>query len=291
MSETLSNTIPKTKISTNPNTDTIHKPVRFLLLGRSGSGKSSIAVNPVISYTTRPQRNLNDTDHYFIKPSQVNDYPHKIAYTKIGAYEYFATREELNHSLCYIIDYNGLQTLYAPEYEWISVYIHVDPNTQISRLTKRGDTIKIIKSRLNAENDQFTRLEQNQDFDYILDNSELLEDAQEQFFRIIQFESNYPTNQERYYFQRKYFQYLGPGTLTESQKHWGYAYRTFSGGFATLVAQKTGEYWYKIISPENALSKQVSEAEYHQLISQYNQTATPILITDLWNGQKGISAS
>lgn len=265
------------------------KPIRFLILGRSGSGKSSIAINPVISYTTRPQRDKNDNDHYFIKPSQINDYPDKIAYTQIGQYVYFATRQELSRALCYIIDYEGLNTLSAPEFEFISVYIAVSPQKQIEHLQNRGDSPEVIRKRLQAENRQFTELEQTQNWDYCIQNNTGPESAQEQLRQIIRFESEYPTNQERYYFRRKYFHDTDPATLKESQTRWGYAFRTFSGGFVTLVHQRTGTYQYKIISPENPMIKQITESEYYTLINQYSQTATPILITDLWNGQKGES--
>lgn len=277
----------ETPIVDRPRSSETRKPVRFLILGRSGSGKSSLAVNPVISYTTRPQRGPEDTDHYFIRPDQVANYPHKIAYTKIGSYEYFATQEELNRSLCYIIDYDGLRSLQAPQYEWISVYVSVSPKIQLERLRSRGDSTSAIKRRLEAEDSQFRTLERLEAWDYRIDNNHSLDDAQEQLFRIIQFEGDYPTNQERYYFQRKYFQYSGPNSLQDCQTRWGYAYRTFSGGFVTLVPQKTGTYHYKIIAPDHALSQDISRDEFQALRKQYQSLATPILITDLWNGQKG----
>lgn len=265
----------------------IHKPIRYLILGRSGSGKSSLAVNPVISYTTRPQRGPDDTDHYFIKPEQVKNYPDKIAYTKIGNYEYFATKQELDQSICYIIDYDGLQTLHVPDYELISVYISVSPELQRHRLRARGDSEEIVKQRLAAEDKQFSKLEALQDYDYCIENNGDLEDAQEQLFHIMQFESNYPLNQERFYFQRKYFNYQPPDDLRQIEQRWGYAYQTPQNDFVTLTPQKSGEYRYKIISPKNALTVNISKAKFTKLLQYYKKTSKTIRITDLWLGRKG----
>lgn len=269
----------------------IHKPIRYLILGRSGSGKSSLAVNPVVSYTTRPQRGPDDTDHYFIKPEQVKNYPDKIAYTKIGNYEYFATKQELDRSICYIIDYDGLQTLHAPDYELVSIYISVSPEIQKQRLLARGDSEEVIAKRLAAEDEQFSKIEALRDYDYCIKNNGDLEDAQEELFHIMQFESNYPLNQERFYFQRKYFNYQPPDDLQQIEKHWGYAYQTPQNEFVTLTPQKSGEYRYKVISPKNTLTKNISKTKFDTLQLCYKKTSKAIRITDLWLGRKGTCSS
>ena len=92
----------------------------IVILGRSGRGKDTCAkyltdkygLTQVKSYTTRPKRGENEDTHIFINKSEVNNYINDMAaYTKIGEYEYFATKTQVQENDIYIIDPKGLYEL------------------------------------------------------------------------------------------------------------------------------------------------------------------------------------
>lgn len=93
----------------------------FCIVGKSGSGKSTIAntlveefdMTQVESYTTRPKRDnelgghtfINDMDTYKFKEDEI------VAYGVYGGYKYFATKEQLNSSDIYVVDKQGLESM------------------------------------------------------------------------------------------------------------------------------------------------------------------------------------
>lgn len=94
---------------------------KFLIVGRSSSGKTSIAsaacselgLKLVKSYTTRPPRNekesINSKDHIFITEDDVEKYKDDIAaYTEINGYKYFTTMDQIDECDAYVIDPNGI---------------------------------------------------------------------------------------------------------------------------------------------------------------------------------------
>ena len=103
----------------------MHKKLVFLFIGRTASGKSSLArymcealeLKQVKSLTTRPPRDGEITgseDHYFISKDIFNKINQKCtfaAYTEINGYKYATTVEELRHSDIYVIDPNGVKYL------------------------------------------------------------------------------------------------------------------------------------------------------------------------------------
>lgn len=144
----------------------------LLIIGRSGSGKSTVArtlskqygYNIVESYTTRPQRTdeVFESDHIFIGKNSVKKYKDKmVAYTKIGENEYFVTEDMLYESDIYVIDPNGLEFLTSQnlDIEFIPVYLYVSTNKQMERLLKRGDDAITASKRMRDEDYQFTMFE------------------------------------------------------------------------------------------------------------------------------------
>ena len=119
-------TIRNDDVKTNDNNK---KKLKFLFIGRTASGKSSIAkevcrrlgLKQVKSYTTRPKREgetEENSAHYFVtkddfefimSDSQVNN--GIAAYTEINGYEYCTTIDILDDSDIYVIDPDGVEYL------------------------------------------------------------------------------------------------------------------------------------------------------------------------------------
>lgn len=152
----------------------------YLIAGRSGAGKDYLvskiielskeitgkAFTTVKSYTTRPPRYENEDTHIFIAKEDVNKYPDKVAITKIGEYEYFATAEQVNSSEIYVIDPKGIDELIKnmPDTEFQIVYVQADEdiNRRINAVKRADDKIReeeIFSARDAAENEQFTEFE------------------------------------------------------------------------------------------------------------------------------------
>lgn len=151
-----------------------------LIVGRSGTGKSTLEkllcnkynAKTIRSYTTRPKRNDSEDNHIFILPSEVENYPNKIATTTINNNFYFATKEQLDESQIYVIDPNGLYELTTnfPDLSFNLIYLKLDKNKHHTYLKKRrsesNETKELQEQRLASENKQFesfeNRLKNNQ---------------------------------------------------------------------------------------------------------------------------------
>lgn len=152
----------------------------YLIAGRSGAGKDYLvskmielskemtekAFRTVKSYTTRPPRYENEDTHIFIAKEDVDKYPDKVATTKIGEYEYFATAEQVNSSEIYVVDPKGIDELIKnmPDTEFQIVYVQADEdiNRRINAVKRADDKIReeeIFAARDAAENEQFTEFE------------------------------------------------------------------------------------------------------------------------------------
>lgn len=143
----------------------------FCILGRSASGKSTIAkevakqlgLTVVKSYTTRPPRpceTADNSDHIFIASDQVDQYKSQMkAYTEINGYSYFVTKDILDSSDIYVIDPSGLMMLQKQEYDVCPIYISVDREIGLQRAIERGDDAIAWEQRYEAENGQFSLFE------------------------------------------------------------------------------------------------------------------------------------
>ena len=163
----------------------LSKPLKFLFIGRTASGKSSIAkavcekmsLTQVVSYTTRPMRKSekNGSDHIFISDEDVAQYESDIAaYTEINGYKYFTTYDVIDNADIYVIDPVGVDNLKIKcgnRYEFIEIYIRTPQNLAEERARIRGDKLKDFKQRWVAENQQFTDYEKNYTFAYNLNNN------------------------------------------------------------------------------------------------------------------------
>ena len=179
------------------------RKIVFLVIGRSGSGKDTLVnymcqkygLKKLKSYTTRPPRQNEEDTHIFISPEDVQKYQDDIiAYTKIGEFEYFATKSQLKDINFYIIDPKGVQDLenipnLKEEFSFIKLFIYLPEKERKKRIALRGDSEEAFLKRQEGEKQQFDNFELQTDlFDYAICNMDLIE-AQKEIEHIVQFET------------------------------------------------------------------------------------------------------
>ena len=176
----------------------------FLIVGESGSGKDSL-VNKICeesnysqlrSYATRPKRVGEGNTHTFIRPDEVDNFrSDMIAYTKIGDFEYFATKRQLYENDFYVIDYRGIEYMYdivkdLNDIQFITIFIHVPREVREQRvLNKRRDDALTFYKRCFSESTQFTEMILRGDYDYAISNIDF-DKAYSIFKHIVEVESN-----------------------------------------------------------------------------------------------------
>lgn len=170
----------------------------FLIVGQTASGKDSLVngmckhfklpmtdifgqwnlrpYKQLISYATRPRRKNEGDTHIFIQPNEVEQYKDQIvAYTKIGDYEYFATKDQLKECDFYIIDYLGIKNLRSQnlgdEFRFVTIYINTPDKVREERALKnRKDNAEAFYTRNLKESSQFDDMKRIADFDYAISN-------------------------------------------------------------------------------------------------------------------------
>lgn len=195
------------RITINQSEQKTQLPVKFLIIGRTASGKSTIVKNvcnilglkQVKSLTTRQPRkselNNPDCDHYFVSDEEFetminNNY---AAYTEINGYKYATTFDELDQSDIYVIDPDGvnyLKNVCGNRYKFVEVYIRVPYVLAKNRYMERGGSGTEFKSRYDKESNQFKEYENSQSFDYHILNDGTLEDSIKNLCNIIEKEIN-----------------------------------------------------------------------------------------------------
>ena len=165
----------------------MHKKLVFLFIGRTASGKSSLArymcealgLRQVKSLTTRPPRDGEITgseDHYFISEdifNKINQECTFVAYTEINGYKYATTVEELRHSDIYVIDPDGVRYLKEhckDEFKFIEIYFSSPFELAKDRFIKRSGSEEGFYSRYNSEDEQFTKYEEAEGYDHLFVN-------------------------------------------------------------------------------------------------------------------------
>lgn len=180
----------------------LSKPVKFLFIGRTASGKSSIAkavcektgLKQVVSYTTRPMRKSekNGSDHIFITDDEVVQYENNIAvYTEINGYKYFTTYDVIDKSDIYVIDpigVNNLKIKCGDQYDFVEIYIRTPQALSEKRARLRGDKLKDFKQRWISENKQFTDYENRHTFSWHLRNDRPFDESVDKVCSWIQME-------------------------------------------------------------------------------------------------------
>lgn len=145
------------------------KEIIFLVVGRSGTGKSTLVdmyckehgTTVIQSYTTRPKRYEGETGHIFVDKNSFPCAEDWVAYTMFDGYKYCATQQQIENNDFYIIDQSGIFWLlnkYKGNKKIIIIYLRCSDEEIINRMTKRGDTKENIMKRLEHDKDKFDRM-------------------------------------------------------------------------------------------------------------------------------------
>lgn len=171
----------------------------ILILGQTARGKDTLAnilqngygcgLTQVVSYTTRPKRECetDGKEHYFLPKgttfadwAEKNGHDSVIAWTKIGDYEYWATRSELDSKDIYIIDPAGLKSLSSMVdiNDYLTIFITCHDAVARNRAIMRGDDMRLYDARSRDEYFQFINLDVSQ-YDMIFANNGSIADLKE----------------------------------------------------------------------------------------------------------------
>ena len=172
----------------------------ILIAGRSGSGKDTFAgmlanlgLKGVKSYATRKKRFDDEDTHIFISKEEAEEIANKVATTKIGEYEYFATKSQLEEADYYIIDPCGIAELTAncPDIDFKIYYIYANYYTRRERALHRSsdsNELDIFEKRNSAEDKQFTLFEQMFS-SFIYDSVTIIKNEEPDAYKILQNEA------------------------------------------------------------------------------------------------------
>lgn len=169
----------------------IYIKTKFLIVGRTSSGKDSmtnylcneLGLKQLLSYSTRPKRFPEENTHEFISiphSNYIQATEDIIAYAQIGEIEYYATYQQFMDSDIYVIDYNGIkyfrdnyqQKLIENGIQTVTIYIHTNDDLRAERAMKRCNDIVTYNQRCIDENEQFTEIESNVDYDWFVNNND-----------------------------------------------------------------------------------------------------------------------
>lgn len=146
----------------------------IVLVGNSGSGKSHMAnhlsdeygIPKVISRTTRPQRDENDTGYKFVTNRQFDGYMEewKLCSTEFGGDRYTSLYSDVTDPvMCMIVDEDGLRELRKSHdgiFDVFAVRLYMDVELRKELISEE---------RMMRDEGKFTMSEE--DFDYWIDTS------------------------------------------------------------------------------------------------------------------------
>lgn len=160
----------------------------YLICGKSGSGKTysveklydECGYDVLCSYTTRPKRHKNDTDHIYVDTSmyyKMKEDNNIAAETLYDHHLYWATVDQVNQSDLYVIDVAGIKSLKKLEFDKpiVVVYLDCSEETRMKRMRMRGDTTKNIEKRINEDRVSFNEVEDLADFIIDVENNDTVE--------------------------------------------------------------------------------------------------------------------
>lgn len=135
----------------------------YILMGRSGVGKSAIAqilsfkygLSEIKSYTDRPKRYAEEKGHIFCSKEEFDKrVPNLVAYTEFDDCRYGVTEEQIAHNDIFVCDLAGIDYLekhYHGDKKIVVFCISANLPNRIHRMRARGDSDRAILGRL--END------------------------------------------------------------------------------------------------------------------------------------------
>lgn len=144
----------------------------ILLVGKSGSGKTSVAeylekhygLTMLESYTTRPPRHEGEKGHIFATEEDYDSEKHIAAETFFHEHHYWATEEQCNNAGVYVIDPDGIKSFrlnYHGGRRNITIYLKVNPFIRFFRMVKRGDGIINALKRIVYDVKKFDKFEKH----------------------------------------------------------------------------------------------------------------------------------
>lgn len=160
-----------------------HKHSLLCIVGRSGSGKTTIRnllmekyhLRPLVTYTTRQKRQdeVDGRDYHFIsriKAGRMN----KVLATMIGEDEYFTNPEDIYNADMIIIEPEGIEELRRsfPDIQLFEAEVYVDAQERLERLKKRGDDVSAAEKRCADEDQRFNAFEKAEHPKYVNNDSE-----------------------------------------------------------------------------------------------------------------------
>lgn len=142
----------------------------YLLVGPSGSGKSSVAqelerrygMKEVVSYTERPRRYLGEKGHIFVTPTEFDSLGWMCALTLYNGYRYGVPQSCVDECDTYVIDPAGASYLkehYTGTRGIVTIGIWAPERTRIQRMVNRGDAAEKIASRISYDAKEFRNFE------------------------------------------------------------------------------------------------------------------------------------
>lgn len=189
----------------------------YLIMGESGCGKDSMVnslckrygYRRVRSYTTRPSRrtHTDKLSHIFVNDQEFNDLKNLVAYTEFDGYRYGTTKEQLEDSDLYIIDFAGikyLEQIYDGNCDLKIIYITSSEADRFLWLKQRygGDAAATEQAMHRIKHDRlaFNNEECRVNADYIIENStyKTLEEVTEELHNIIVNESEVYKNADQH---------------------------------------------------------------------------------------------
>ena len=140
----------------------------YLIMGQSGSGKTSIAnaledfygYKQLYSYTTREPRYEGERGHIFVKQKDFDNEAIRdcVAFTVINHNYYWATRKQVDECDVYIIDPKGTEFFefkYNGKKQIRKIIVQASEETRRRRMKERGDSDLEIDYRIISEKDWF----------------------------------------------------------------------------------------------------------------------------------------
>jgi guanylate kinase len=167
------------------------------LVGESGSGKSTIAkalegehYNVIHSYTTRPQREINEWGHLFVAEALLQEHQgipgYIVAYKHYDNNHYWAVRDQYHGKgvSIYVVDPDGVEMLRrnVADAAIVIIYLKVDKEERIFRMQDQGRSMLDVGRRVGYDREAFKRLR----CDWVVDANNSAENVIELVRQIIQ---------------------------------------------------------------------------------------------------------